>query len=405
MGTMIDLRVGNLVADWGKNEFFRDHRSLFQKTDVRNVVQGEDAVGQEGWIKTLSRPLRDVLPRLRLLGYTLESARREYSALLEAHADEDNTWPSFDALMVALWATDVGDVSADYEDDHSFGEFFREEIGPRINVDALFGSLHAGQWAFAEMMENFHPWNVLVLLAEKSENLGLPVVWDYFEHLANGWSEEADFLPKLKAEERFLIVTEGSSDSKVIQKALAILKPSIVDFFTFIDMEDGYPFSGSGNLASFCRGLAKISIQNKTLVLFDNDAEGVSKHEALANLSAPSSMRILRLPDHPGLSSIRCIGTSGEMHNDINGRAASIEAYLDLEWHANRPAFVRWTNYVQSLETYQGALDSKEFYVRQFLDLRPTCAGYDTTKLEAILSTLIQNAEAVAKDQPARAEY
>jgi hypothetical protein len=65
MGTMIDLRVGNLVADWGKNEFYRDHRSLFQKRDVRSVLAGQD-----GMINTLSRPLRDVVPRLHLLGYT-----------------------------------------------------------------------------------------------------------------------------------------------------------------------------------------------------------------------------------------------------------------------------------------------------------------------------------------------
>jgi hypothetical protein len=40
-----------------------------------------------------------------------------------------------------------------------------------------------------------------------------------------------------------------------------MFRPAIVDFFTFIDMEEGYPFSGSGNLATFCRGLAKIHIQ------------------------------------------------------------------------------------------------------------------------------------------------
>jgi hypothetical protein len=58
---------------------------------------------------------------------------------------------------------------------------------------------------------------------------------------------------------------------------------------------------------------------------------------------------------------------------------------------------VRWTNYVQSLGAYQGALDSKEFYVRQFLDLRDAEARYDTSKLEAVLSTLVEVAEAIAK--------
>jgi len=402
---MIDLRVGNLVADWGKNEFYRDHRSLFQERDVRSVLAGQDPGGQDGMIHTLSRPLGDVVPRLNLLGYSLDSAREEYNSLLEFHADEDSTYPTFDAFRAALCAIDIGDVSADYDDDHSFGEFFREEIGPRIDVAALFGQPNSGQWEYATMMENFHPWHVLILLAQEPKTLSLPVVWDYFAHMENGWSVPGDFVPKLKPEERFLIVTEGSSDSKILQKAFAMLRPAIVDFFTFIDMEEGYPFSGSGNLASFCRGLAKIRIQNKTLVLFDNDAEGVSKQKVLENLVCPTSMRILRLPDHPALGLIASIGTSGEAHDNINGRAASIEAYLDLDWHANRPALVRWTNYVQSLGVYQGALDSKEFYVRRFLDLRDAEAQYDTSKLESVLLTLIEAAEEIAKGHPAKAEY
>src|ERR1035437_7077425 len=106
MGTMIDLRVGNLIADWGKNELYRDHRSLFQGQDVRSVVAGHDLVGQDGTINTLSRLLRDVVPRLRLLGYTLDSARAEYTSLLELNADEDSTYPTFDAFQAALCAID-----------------------------------------------------------------------------------------------------------------------------------------------------------------------------------------------------------------------------------------------------------------------------------------------------------
>jgi len=223
--------------------------------------------------------------------------------------------------------------------------------------------------------------------------------------MENGWSEAVDFIPELKPEEQFIVVTEGSSDSKVIQKAFAILHPEVLDFFTFIDMEEGYPFSGSGNLASFCRGLIKIGIQNKTIVLFDNDAEGVSKYKGLENVLCPSTMQITRLPDLPELRSVRAIGTSGETLDDINGKAASIEAYLDLNWKATRPAVVRWTNYVQGLGVYQGALDSKEFYVRSFLSLRGADSVYDTSKLSVVLSGLLQTAGAIARAHPARAEY
>ena len=40
-------------------------------------------------------------------------------------------------------------------------------------------------------------------------------------------------------------------------------------------MEEGYPFSGTGNVFRFVQGLISIAVQNQMLVLFDNDAEGL----------------------------------------------------------------------------------------------------------------------------------
>ncbi len=37
MGTMISLALGRLEVDWGKNNFFTDHRALFQKLDLKPV--------------------------------------------------------------------------------------------------------------------------------------------------------------------------------------------------------------------------------------------------------------------------------------------------------------------------------------------------------------------------------
>ena len=167
-------------------------------------------------------------------------------------------------------------------------------------------------------------------------------------------------------------------------------------------MEEGYPFSGSGNLANFCRGLTKIGIQNKTIILFDNDAEGVSKETALRNTSRPANLRIMRLPDHPDLRAFRALGPSGESIDDINGKAASIEAYLDFTWNTTRPAKVRWTNYVEQLNVYQGALESKDFYVREFLCLRGLANDYNTTKLDVVLETILLISESIAETHPAR---
>jgi HEPN/Toprim N-terminal domain 1 len=401
MGTMIELRLGNLSVDWGKNTFYTDHLSLFQEKDVRNLIPVDAEDGSNAQEQTLARRLKDVAPRLSLLGYTLEAARQEYEGLIEEFVDDDDGSPSFDDFLAALCKLNIGTISPEYEDDHSFGEFFREEIGPRLQIQDLFES-REDTWNFAYIMENFHPWHVLTILAQNPANLVLMVVWDYFAHMNNGWSKPNEFRPQLKPEERFLLVTEGSSDSKVIRKAFDMLRPAVSDFFYFIDMEEGYPFSGSGSLASFCRGLMKIGIQNKTIIIFDNDAEGTSKQKVLQDAPCPENFAIMRLPDLPELRAVAASGTSGESVDDINGKAASIEAYLDFTWNTTRPAMVRWTNFVQSQNAYQGALESKTFYVRQFLELRGTADGYDTSKLEVVVQTILRVSEFIAKAHPAR---
>jgi hypothetical protein len=40
-------------------------------------------------------------------------------------------------------------------------------------------------------------------------------------------------------------------------------------------MDEGYPFSGTGSLFNFTKGLISIAIQNNVIVLYDNDVEGV----------------------------------------------------------------------------------------------------------------------------------
>ena len=108
--------------------------------------------------------------------------------------------------------------------------------------------------------------------------------------------------------ERFLIVTEGSSDAHIVEHAFKLLKPHIADFFDFVDMEEGYPFSGTGNLFRFLQGLISISIQNNVVVIFDNDAEGVANYKRSCALKVPANMLILKLPDNPYFAEFDTIG-------------------------------------------------------------------------------------------------
>lgn len=202
---------------------------------------------------------------------------------------------------------------------------------------------------------------------------------------------------KLSNEQQFLIVTEGSTDANIIRKALNILKPDIADFFRFVDMAEGYPFSGTGNLHNFCKGLISIGYANPTIILYDNDTEGTSKFLETKKLSLPQNMRVTKLPNLPDFEKFETIGAHGRSYENINGKGAAIECYLDLSCCPQMP-LIRWMSYDQKTDSYQGVLVHKEIYSKKFFELSCRTKSYDFSKLEVLLQHIILMCSDLASD-------
>jgi hypothetical protein len=276
MGSMIQLAVGRLAIDWGKNFGFTDHSPLFQVTDLAQVPyyyadgKGEtyiDSTGEErsklfAELKEgMSKPLGQVVDRIALLGHTLAHCEREFE-YLSAFTDFDTAQFRFDELKEALATIDVNAISADYgETGEDFEKFFRWKFFDRLRLASIPANPAYVQHQAAKAMENVSAYTVLRLLALNPKARDLPVTWQFADVEYGGWAKRQEFVRPLD-QSRFLIVTEGSSDAKIIQHAFKILKPHISDFFDFVDMEEGYPFAGTGNLFRFLRGLISISIQS-----------------------------------------------------------------------------------------------------------------------------------------------
>lgn len=384
---MIHLSLGALQIDWGKNSHFADHSSLFQKFDLKDVLDHgyDDPLEMEGY----SRPLGNILARLELLGYTLKTVRSEF-------ATTENEWGSdyypkklsFSKFCRAIARINVAEYSGTW-DEMPEGKFVPKEILDKIEHHDYRTGRRPDYWDAEVLLGGLSPYSKLRILAENPNNLQVPLIWPFGALVDSGWAKREDFLRELDLSERFLIVTEGSSDSLVIRKALDLLRPDIADFFRFIDMEDGYPFSGTGNLFKFCQGLVSIGISNPVLILYDNDTEGVTKYEATKKLRLPPNMVVTKLPDLKALNRFNTIGPFGERKSDINGTAASIECYLDLGYKQNgRIPRVRWSSYSEGTGKYQGAIERKTSYVKNFLGLRCKSANYDFSKLDAVLAEI-----------------
>jgi hypothetical protein len=335
----------------------------------------------------MSKPLGQVVDRIELLGHTLKHCEREFEFLSEFNRFDDQRF-TFEELKQALVSVDVNAISADYgEMGEDFGKFFRRQMFDRLGLGTIAKDPNYARYYASEGMENLSAYSILRLLALNPNAHDLPVTWQFADVETGGWADRRVFVRPLDQSNRFLIVTEGSSDAKIIQHAFKLLKPHVADFFDFVDMEEGYPFSGTGNLFRFLQGLISISIQNNVVVIFDNDAEGAANFERSCALSVPANMLILKLPDSPDFTEFNTIGPNGCHKADINGCAAAIECYLDL----GVQALVQWTSFNSRTDAYQGELLNKTAYMRSFLDQRERVEGYDYSRIEAVLEMIITN--------------
>lgn len=409
MGTMICLGVGKMEIDWGKNNVFSDHSILFKPEDIKLVpyfyVNDIDSENPEECIaieykEGLSRSLSSVKRRLDLLGYTLANVESMYNSLVkeaEFYNMEINLpYETFAALLRDIDITRIStpDYAFKYDENgYDFGEFVRRCIFPEKEVYSRLlcaagekqNELDCNLECF---FENMDPYIILRLLAENPNSSDLDVYWAYADLVEAGWVAKEEIVKPLPESKRILIVTEGSTDSNILQKAIADLFPDISDFFYFIDMTENYPFTGTGNLYNFCCGLSKIGVLNNVIVIFDNDCSGIEKYEKLMATQRQSNLLIVKLPDSAEFENIETVGPQGISHEDINGRAVSIECFLDFASVDFSPV-IRWTSYLEKLKRYQGVLQRKDDYTRAFLKADLESGDYDTTKIKVLINYII----------------
>ena len=288
-------------------------------------------------------------------------------------------------MAEALAAVDVQSVSADNGEGEDFGQFFRGYLFERLKLTEIVDDPDYVRFNVGYGMENLSAYTILQLLAQNPSASNLPVTWQFADVEHGGWGRRGQFVKPLDQSNRFLIVTEGSSDAGIIKHALKLLKPHLLDFFDFADMTEGYPFSGTGNLYNFTKGLISIAVQNSVVIVYDNDAEGVSSFNRTTKLNIPPNMRVLKLPDLPQFQKFDTIGPSGHHQADINGRAAAIECYLDV----GPSPLVRWNNHNKELDLYHGELVGKGHFMRRFYAVSGPCEEYDFAKISLVLDMII----------------
>lgn len=417
MGTSIELKVGDVSLDYAKNSSGNDYGYLFQDADLArrpcdgidydyyrdHPEQTDDLAESE---LAFVRPLVRVIPRLCVLGDTLEGARAEYEAVVTDARSSLSTdegpaqfldFEEFCALANLFPLASLANEYIDYDTEE------RDSIaqGRFAPYAPLFARIPWGEnsdlyWSEASFLSAklciLSPSSMLQIFFLNPDNADAEVIWQFGNIVHAGWVDRSFFAAGAKRNQSTLVATEGASDARILRRALDLLRPDVADFFRFINGEERHHFWGTGNLVRFAEGLVRIDIQNQVLFLLDNDAEGVEAYGKLQELKMPDNLRSMVLPDSEDLRRFPALGPEGLNECDINGRAAAIECYLDLNLPGYPPPRVIWSNYKRDIDAWHGALEHKESYDRQFMkqDIDSLTSGsYDTSKLTQVLDALI----------------
>ena len=409
--------------DWSKNAKGVDHGALFQEQDRKRVLsdqidydyyEGKDDEELAPNEMAFVRRLKDVLPRLALLGFTRERALREYESFVEtcleeasSESDDDGKKPDmflsfeeFCAFVAKHPVADLDDTFVESLDDEKIkGRFACNEIAKRIPHSwTSERDAYSERSYFGSVIGILHPYSLMWVLGESDQNRDVNVIWQYGPLVESGWADAAEFTPCARRTETFLVATEGSSDAHILKHAFSVLRPEVADFFRFIDVSERHPFPGTGNLVKFAEGLAKIDVHNQVVFLFDNDGEGYEAYKRVQRLTLPINMRAILLPELEEFRAFPARGPEGVNKTDINRRAAAIECYLDLGLNGRTPQVV-WTNYKKDLDDYHGALEQKEDYTKTFLKQTPEAiasGAYDARKIRIALDALVSECSSIA---------
>ena len=423
MGTEITLNIGGIDLTYSKNERGIDHGSLFQDKDRKRYRSEQTDYdyfdeSDEDLIKcemAFSRSLKEILPRLELLGFTLGTTKLEYEKLLlelEYEISEEELSQKMDYMTFeefVQFVTQYPIIDLDDKFVSSIGEEGEVKIRGRFNnngnikripfpSDYEFDSSYSEASYFGNLIAFLHPYSVLRTLAENKDNLDIDVIWHYGLLVENGWAKQEEFISNAKRHEKFCIVTEGRSDARILKHALSLLKPQVEDFFTFINVGHNYPFYGVGDLFNFTKGLVAVDVHNNMVFLFDNDAVGYESYKKCINIRLPNNFCVAILPELDQFRNfpIQEKNQKNISYGDINFSAAAIECYLDLK-SVNDEPLVIIKSYVKNIDKYHGSLLHKNKYEEEFLkQTRDSIVSYDIKNIEAVLNALILKCRDIA---------
>jgi hypothetical protein len=336
------------------------------------VTLGDDSRTETAYV--YSNTVANIKQRLAVMGFSLGRVRQEfYEVIKEQLASVEQGGarraylPEPDTLESATfedWIEAFGLASQEYTRRRSAGLPTYDAGHPELPCDFLSfpcNDFRSFLRAFLETCPD-----------DASVTLDITVL------VANGYYSPEEpvcvvALDELSAEyvanEKIVILTEGSTDSLILGQSLRLLYPHLAEYYSFMDFGLSNAAGGASVLVSSIKAIIGAGISNRVVALFDNDTAAQVAMRGLRGITIPDNVRILRYPDLELCRHYPTMGPGGVTELDVNGLACSVELYLgvDVLTIDGQLMPVQWKGYDASLGQYQGEILDKKRLHEAFL--------------------------------------
>lgn len=199
--------------------------------------------------------------------------------------------------------------------------------------------------------------------------------------------------------DKFLILTEGSSDIEILKNSLDLLYPHLSGYYSFMDFGISNAMGSAGSLVASVKSIVGADIRNKIIALFDNDTAAESAIRGLSKTKLPENIKIVQYPNIKFLENYPTIGPSGITEMNVNGLAGSIEMYLGKDTLTDDKKLIpiQWKGFDSTLNKYQGEIVDKPKVQKKFDKRIRACKenpevinNYDWSGIDQILKMIFE---------------
>jgi hypothetical protein len=414
MGNYATLTVKNFDIAYNKSYIDPIYFTLFREMD-REISQTLDD-DEELWTTyQYTNSVKNIKLRLNIMGFTLGRTRDDFDKnkattfeSIEVYFDEE---PDIQAFFKDNWNFDTWLASIKKIINSSQGIW---ELEKHINpLEDSFIYYIVKEYSDGDSLFGFNCSDIRYVIRgileafEDDDEFYL----EYSDLVDGGYVGGEDKLCESAldslaenyiANEKIIILTEGSTDISIIQRTMKILYPDVYDFYSFMDFNTPKAAGSASSLVSYVKAFIGSGIRNKVIALFDNDTAAKEAMSGLSKIKIPNNIKVLCYPNIDYTVNYPTLGPHGVISANINGLACSIELYLGREIITNPVTNefypVQWKGFSAALNQYQGEILNKDEILKNYFnfldsqdpDLRE---GHDWEGMNKVLEVIFKSFE------------